>query len=211
MKPQDFPVNHMMNVECALIAQADANRTRAREAAERLETGEPPNSNRPMFSGGTPIGYYESALAYYEAARQVNGATSRVVADLDRAAAKEAQRAQDLHAWPITHLENLSTTHRDPGVESGRHPRWGASDVGQGDQEQYLALMPSSADPEDLLLVLTRGEHGNGHKEPTSTILFTVDATRWRALNALAERIFAGRPVPYGLAGNYHAQEPTDD
>jgi hypothetical protein len=96
VKPTEFPVQHLAETEAVMVGQADMQRQRARAAMSGLlpEVLNGYQGDMKLNEGSSRIalaaGFYESALAYYESARMVTAAMYRTIADLDRAAAREA-------------------------------------------------------------------------------------------------------------------------
>ena len=219
MKPTDFPIERLNGVEAVLIGQADAQRSRARRASVgRVElepyTGHAETVDQP--TGPLAAGYYESALAYYEAARQIRQATNDIIADLDRAAANEAQ---PVHPWPIPHLYNLTDVHRDPEHRRSedtdqRYPRWGVIAEGGG-QETAITVQRSGFGhlffraTSETLPNLDTGEATAASSPRYSEVTFCLDYHDWDALVALVERIRAGKSIPYDQAGNIRTNEKT--
>lgn len=90
MTPEDFPMERLSQLEGVLIGQADAQRERA-----RIATKQGPGLSswqESLSAAGSSTGFYESALAYYEAARQLHLAAQDIVRELAaRAAAEQPQ------------------------------------------------------------------------------------------------------------------------
>jgi len=183
VKPTDFPLHRVTDLINQLHQATDNELT----AARRLRLDGQPGSRERL----------ESALAYSGAAHAVNRAYLAILGDLDAAAAHEhtmqdARDRQDAgkedagtamqHPWPIDGLELLGGTER--------HPQWGVrSRLG-------TRVM--------LYRSLSGGVRMGLQVEDKSV---TLEGEDWQALNALAQRILADVPVPWGT----RAPAPDDD
>jgi len=132
----------------------------------------------------------ESALAYSSAAHLVNRAYLLMLGDLDRAAAHEqvmqtpaetAPTPNTEHPWPIDGLERLGGTERNP--EWGVRTRLGTR----------------------VLLFRSAGDGRLGLRIEERTV--SLKRESWEALAALAQRILAGEPIPWGKVSDLEPDE----
>lgn len=209
MQPQDFPVEYLSNLEGTLIGTADVQRDRARAAT--LEGADAPKGDHRNIPGH-PIGFYESALAYYESARQVTQATHAIVKDLaDKAAAEQDQATDESHPWPLEHTTNQALVHPDsysvPNKDK-RFPRWGIEGyTGDPDTETYVSLCPAAnSDDGDIILRISTGVTGRSKQPATTEQTVRISQAQWAALELLAARIRAGQPIPYDDEGHVLSQ-----
>lgn len=214
MKPEDFPMERLSQLEGALIGMADSQRERARVATQQ---GPAPQDHQAMLAAaGSPHGFYESALAYYESARALGQAAQDIVRTLVARAAVEPKVE---HPWPIDRLQELTTVHEPEYAVAGgprgvvehhmRFPRWGVINDQYGDSTTTLTVTPASAVVGGVLL-----RAANGPMDPTvaaeTEITIQVDFEEWDALNTLVQRIRAGELIPYDNDGNTHGPQPQE-
>jgi hypothetical protein len=193
MEPKDFPLQPLGEQELRLVSMADTQRERAREATRSNVDG--------------AEGLYESALAFFEAARQTGQTRDYMIAQLDRIAAKEAAQVSNPHRWPIPHLLNLSQIQRDIAISQDNaqtFPQWGVEGyTGTSDTDAHVRISRSAHGNDELILTFTEGP--NADKPPTKRHSVNLQAAQWEALMALGRRVLAGEPIPYDQAGNYRA------
>lgn len=181
MKPTDFPIHQLAELESNLTAQAFDQLGKAREALSGA-------------SGDLATACYESSLAYLEASRQASRRRDNVIAELDRAAAREAADAgsEPAHPWPIDGLQG--------NIGTELHPRWAVEAyTGSPETVGQVSLEPATTGDGDMILriaVLPDWESENG-----AVLSVRIDRRDWRALAALAARIDAGQPIPHNEDG----------
>jgi hypothetical protein len=201
-------MERLSQLEGTLIGQADAQRERARIATNQ---GPAPSDHQGLLAAaGSPHGFYESALSYYEAARQVDQAARDILRALAKRAAAEHHPG---HPWPIPALEYLTDTHRDTNEDHTREfrerfPRWGISSGQDGFVSvDALTIAPASVTVGGLLVRMTTGS--TAETTPPDRVLYMhASWEQWDALVMLADRIRAGEPIPYDDDGNTRGPQP---
>lgn len=217
MKPTDFPIERLAELENTFIGMADAQRQRARVNAVQPD-GDPivPHPSDPVAIPGTPDGFYESALAYYEAARAVKIASDEMIRTLARiGAAEDALVEQEKHPWPLPHLVNLTEACPDsqavpmPGGYSERFPKWGlANEQPFGPDVETVTVFPAAQVAGGFFLRIAQGPDLDS--PAVQSCASRIDYDQWDALVALVARMRAGKPIPYDEAGNFRGPQPQE-
>lgn len=207
----DFPHELLLELEGTFIGQADTQRERARVATGQ---GPAPTQHQQNISAaGHPCGFYESALAYHEAARALRSVHEEIVRRLK-------PPAREPHPWPLDGLEQLDHVHPhnyypgDPEARqehAQRFPRWGVINGYGTDNTTTLTVGPASATVGGIIVRTTSGDGDFPEAEPEGQIQIQIDFEQWDAINALVQRIRAGELIPYDHQGNARGPQPQQE